>query len=255
MSADVRHRTVLTVLVAVAATLVVAALIAGSPVIHRIVTGLPSLPSVPSVPSEAIASLVAVACLVGAALSAIVLLVRDARVRARRRALARLHPDGLACAIRVGPLVRQMNELRVDGAARVRLSRRYSLVADETGITFWDGSRRPRLVDSYPWREVRNIRADSMVAGTTVLSVLVLRARRHKNSVELPVVLASGRPGRYALSDAAFFAVVRDWKAKQRAALAAEGLEVPPLTAPIPVITAAMAREDAEARALADAAR
>ncbi|MGI9824713.1 hypothetical protein [Agromyces sp. Marseille-Q5079] len=249
MSADVRHRTVLTVLVAVAATLVVAALIAGSPVIHRLVSRLPS------VPSEAMASVVAVVCLVGAVVSAITLLVRDARIRARRTALLRLHPEGLACAIRVGPMARQMNELRLDDAERLRLSRRYSIVADEHGVTFWDGGRRPRRVDAYPWREVRNIRADSMIAGTTVLCVLVLRVRRHKNSVELPVVLASGRPGRYAMSDAAFFAVVRDWKAKHRVALAAEGLEVPPLTAPIPVITAAMAREDAEARALALASR
>jgi hypothetical protein len=155
------------------------------------------------------------------------------------------------CGIRIGPMTARMNELRLDGGAPVRLGRRYSIVADEVGIAFWDGGRRPRPVDAYPWREVRNIRADSMVAGTDVLSVLVLRVRRHKNSVELPVVLASDRPGRYAMSDAAFFAVVRDWKAKHRTALAAEGLEVPPLTAPIPVITAAMAREDAEARARA----
>ncbi|GAA1516717.1 hypothetical protein BJ978_000892 [Agromyces terreus] len=249
MSADARHRTVLTVLVAVAATLVVAALIAGSPVIHGLVSRLPA------VPAEGLASLVAVACLVGAAVSAIALLVRDARVRARRTALARRHPEGLACAIRVGPLAQRMNELRLDNASPIRISRRYSIVADESGIAFWDGGRRPRMVDSYPWREVRNIRADATVAGTGVLSVLVLRVRRHKNSVELPVVLASGRPGRFALSDAAFFAVVREWKAKHRTALAAEGLEVPPLTAPIPVITAAMAREDAEARALAAARR
>ena len=42
---------------------------------------------------------------------------------------------------------------------------------------------------------------------------------------------------RFALSDAPFFAVVRSWKAMHRAALAAEGLELPPLTAPIPIIT------------------
>ena len=39
---------------------------------------------------------------------------------------------------------------------------------------------------------------------------------------------------RFALADAPFFAVVRSWKAKHRAALAAEGLELPPLTAPDP---------------------
>jgi hypothetical protein len=245
MSADAQHRTAPTVLVAVAATLVVAGLIAGSPIIDDLMARLPA------VPSGASASGVAILCLLALGIWCLALLVRGARIRARRAALARTHRDGAVCAIRVGPLAQRMNELRREGAKPLRLGRRYSIVADDEGITFWEGGRRPRRVDSYPWREVRNIRADATVAGTEVLSVLVLRVRRHKNSVELPVVLASPRAGRYAMSDTAFFAVVREWKAKHRTALAAEGLEVPPLTAPIPVITAAMAREDAEARALA----
>ncbi|WP_157426943.1 hypothetical protein [Agromyces salentinus] len=249
MSDDSRRSTAPTVLVGIAAALVVAALIAGSPIIDGLVARLPA------VPSSASASGVAMLCLLAVGIWCLALLARGARVRARRAALARRHGDDVVCAIRTGPMVQRMNELRREGAKPLRLGRRYSIVADEAGITLWDGGRRPRRVDSYPWREVRNIRADAMVAGTQVLAVLVLRVRRHKNSVEVPVVLASERPGRYAMSDAAFFAVVRDWKAKHRTALAAEGLEVPPLTAPIPVITAAMAREDAEARALALAAR
>ena len=46
--------------------------------------------------------------------------------------------------------------------------------------------------------------------------------------------------GRYALADAPFFATIRSWKAMHRTALAAQGLELPPLTAPIPIITPAM---------------
>ena len=65
--------------------------------------------------------------------------------------------------------------------------------------------------------------------------------RHAGSSVELPIILSSGRALRFAMADAPFFAVVRSWKAKHRAALAAEGLELPPLTAPIPVITPRMA--------------
>ncbi len=93
----------------------------------------------------------------------------------------------------------------------------------------------------FPWRQVRNIRADSMVVGSAVVPVLELRVRRGGASIELPIILSAGRPGRYALADAPFFAVVRSWKAKHRAALAAEGLELPPLTAPIPIITSGTA--------------
>jgi hypothetical protein len=60
MSADARQRTISTVLVAIAATLVVAALIAGSPVIHGLVSRLPA------VPSDAMAVAVAVAVALGA---------------------------------------------------------------------------------------------------------------------------------------------------------------------------------------------
>ena len=64
-------------------------------------------------------------------------------------------------------------------------------------------------------------------------------ARRSAHEIKTPltpIILSAERPGRFALSDAPFFAVVRTWKANHRAALAAEGLELPPLTAPIPII-------------------
>ena len=80
-----------------------------------------------------------------------------------------------------------------------------------------------------------------MVVGGAVVPVVELRVRHSGASVELPIILSSGRPLRFALADAPFFAVVRSWKAKHRAALAAEGLELPPLTAPIPIITPQMA--------------
>ncbi|WP_286329644.1 hypothetical protein [Agromyces marinus] len=50
------------------------------------------------------------------------------------------------------------------------------------------------------------------------------------------MMLRDQRPGRYALTDAPFYAVVRAWKARHRVALAAEGLEVPPVTGAIPII-------------------
>ena len=123
----------------------------------------------------------------------------------------------------------------------MRLGARYSIVVDELGIAFWNGGSRPRRAAHFPWPEVRTIRADSMVVGGSRVQVAVLRIRHHGASVELPIILSAGRVGRYALADAPFFAIVRSWKAMHRAALAAEGLELPPLTAPIPVITPAMA--------------
>ncbi|KQM82120.1 hypothetical protein [Agromyces sp. Leaf222] len=236
MNADARLRTGLTVLVAAAAALVVAALIAAAPVVDGLVSRLPVV-SAPSLLPLAVAVAVAAAAVV----AAFATLVRAARSTARSSVIAGSFNTAPACGIRTAELVPRMNELRLDGARPVRLGRRYTVAVDDVGVTFWDGGRRrPRRADAYPWREVRNIRADSVVAGTTVVSVLVLRVRRHKNSVELPIVFAAHGVGRYALSDAAFFAIVRDWKARHRVALAAEGLEVPPLTAPIPVISAEM---------------
>ncbi|MFF2371936.1 hypothetical protein [Agromyces sp. NPDC058110] len=236
MNADSRHRTGLTALVAIAAVLVVAALVAASPTVSALLSRLPPVSTPDRLPLlvGAVAALTATIC-------AIVALARAARSRARGATLAKSFGTAPACGIRTSGLVARMNELRHDDASPVRLGRRYTVAVDDLGVAFWDGGgRRPRKVDAYPWREVRNIRADSVVMGSTVVSVLVLRVRRQKNSVEVPVVFAAPGIRRYALSDAAFFAIVRDWKARHRTALAAEGLEVPPLTAPIPVISAEM---------------
>jgi hypothetical protein len=224
------HRASLTVLVGLAAAGVVAALIAGSPVLERI------MPRLPAMPTGSIAIGFAAIGLLAFAVWGIAQLSRAARTRARRIALASTVRGELSCGIRTRLLVQRLNELRPDGSSEVRLGARHSIVVDELGIAFWNGGGRPRRAIQFPWREVRAIRADSIVVGASVVPVLELRVRRGGASVELPIILSAGRPGRFALADAPFFAVVRSWKAKHRAALAAAGLEVPPLTAPIPII-------------------
>jgi hypothetical protein len=229
------HRASLTVLVALAAAGVVAALIAGSPVLERIMLRLPAMPT------GSIALGFAAIGLLVFAVWGIAQLSRAARTRARRIALASTVRGELSCGIRTRLLVQRLNELRPEGSGEVRLGARHSIVVDELGIAFWNGGGRPRRAIQFPWREVRAIRADSIVVGPSIVPVLELRVRRGGASVELPIILSSGRPGRFALADAPFFAVVRSWKAKHRAALAAAGLEVPPLTAPIPIIRPEMA--------------
>jgi len=239
------HRAGLTVLVGLAAALVVAGLVAGSPMIEQF------MPRLPAMPGPQIGFAFAAISLIALAVWAIVRLGRMARTRARRIALTSTVRGELSCGIRSRLLVQRLNELDADDWSGVRLGARYSIVVDELGVAFWSGGRRPRRAIQFPWREVRNIRSDSMVVGSSVVHVLVLRVRRHGASIELPIILSAGRPGRFALSDAPFYAVVRSWKAKHRAALAAEGLELPPLTAPIPIIRpeeAAAARAAAAAR-------
>ncbi|WP_136708364.1 hypothetical protein [Agromyces sp. H66] len=223
------HRASLTVLVALAAIAVVAGLVAGSPMLERL------MPRLPAVPTTNLAVGIAAVGVVAVAIWGVVRLARAARTRARRNALASTVRGELSCGIRNRLLVRRLNEL-LDDAGGVRLGARFSIVVDELGVAFWNGGGRPQRAAHFPWREVRNIRADSMVVGGSVEHVLVLRVRHNGSSIELPIILSAGRFGRYAMSDAPFFAVVRSWKAKHRAALAAEGLELPPLTAPIPVI-------------------
>lgn len=230
------HRGGITVLVAVAATLVVAALIAGSGFLERVVVRLPQIPA-----AERVAVVTSVLAVLAAVIWMLVRLGELGRARARRRALEASVRGEVSCGIRSRLLVSSLSELTADDPRPTKLAARYSLVADELGVSLWNGGRRPRRAAFFPWREVRAIRSDTIVAGTSVVSVLVLRIRRGGTSVELPIILADERPGRFALSDAPFFAVVRSWKAKHRAALAAEGLELPPLTAPIPIITPGMA--------------
>lgn len=227
------HRVSLTLLVGLAAAAVVAALLAGSPILERYVARMPA------VPTTRIATVFAAIGVVVFIVWAIAQLGRAARARSRRSALSATVHGELSCGIRSRLLVQRLKELMSD--ERVRLGARYSIVVDELGIAFWSGGRRPHRAALFPWREVRTIRADSMVVGGAKVPVAVLRIRHHGSSVELPIILSAGRLGRYALADAPFFATVRSWKAMHRTALAAEGLELPPLTAPIPVITPAMA--------------
>jgi hypothetical protein len=228
------HRATLTVLVALAAAAVVAGVVALSPTIERL------MPRLPAMPTTAIAFGFAAVGLLVFAVWAVAQLSRAVRTRARRTALAATVRGELSCGIRNRLLVQRLNEV-ANADRPVRLGARYSIVVDELGVAFWNGGSRPRRAAQFPWREVRNIRADSMVVGGTVVPVVELRVRHSGASVELPIILSSGRPVRFALAHAPFFAVVRSWKAKHRAALAAEGLELPPLTAPIPIITPQMA--------------
>lgn len=229
-STATRHRTGLIVLVALAATLLVAGLVLGRSQVERVVPRLPEVPV-----AEALA-LIAGAAVV---LLLVTMLRRGAaaaRAAARRRALEAVHPGSVACGIRNRDLVARLAELRPPGGTAAPLSARFSIVADDAGISFWGGGRRPRRVAAFPWREVRNIRSDGTVVGSASVPVAVVRIRRAGSSIELPVMLSDPRFGRYALTDAPFYATVRAWKARHRAALAAEGLELPPLTGAIPVI-------------------
>lgn len=227
------HRVSLTLLVGLAAAAVVAGLLAGSPILERYVARMPAMPT------TRIATVFAAIGIVVFIVWAIAQLGRAARARSRSSALSATVRGEVSCGIRSRLLVQRVKELMSD--ERVRLGARYSIVVDELGIAFWSGGRRPRRAALFPWREVRTIRADSMVVGGSKVPVAVLRIRHHGSSVELPIILSAGRFGRYALADAPFFATVRSWKAMHRTALAAEGLELPPLTAPIPIITPAMA--------------
>jgi len=231
MNAASPHRVGVTVLVAAAAALLIAALIAGSGFLERVVVRLPDVPG-----AEGVAIAVSAVAVLAAVIWMFVRLGELARARARRRALQATVRGQVSCGIRSSLLVATLNELTADASRPTKLAARYSLVVDELGVSFWNGARRPRRAVYFPWREVRGIRCDTIVAGASVVPVLVLRVRHGGTSVELPIILAAERPGRFALADAPFYAVVRSWKAEHRAALAAEGLEVPPLTAPIPII-------------------
>jgi hypothetical protein len=224
------HRVALTLLVATAATAVVAGLMAGSPVLEQL------MPRLPAMPGPEIGLVFAALCLLAIGWWAMVRLSRVVRTRARRAALASTVRGELNCGIRTQLLTLRLRELESHGGDAVHLAPRYATVVDEHGVAFWNGGGRPHRAVHFAWREVRSIRADSMVVGGSVVSVLVLRVRRGGASIELPIILAAERAGRYALADASFFAVVRSWKAMHRAALAAEGLEPPPLTAPIAII-------------------
>ncbi|MEI5582822.1 MULTISPECIES: hypothetical protein [unclassified Agromyces] len=225
-----RHRNGSIILVGLAAVLLVAGLALGQSWVERLVPRLPDVPATELVAVLAAATLVA----------AVVVLLRRAaaaaRASARRRALETSHRGDVSGGIRNRDLVARLAELGRPGGSSASLPSRFSIVADDGGLSFWSGGHRPRRVAHFPWREVRNIRSDRTVVGSSGVPVAVVRIRRGGSSIELPVVLSDPRPGRYALTDAPFFATVRSWKARHRAALAAEGLELPPLTGAIPII-------------------
>ena len=235
MNAATPHRVKLILLVAVFATAVIAALVLERARLERFMALLPTGPA------PDLATGVAAAVALGLATWAVVRIARASRARSRRRALEASVRGDVSSGIRTRMLVASLNELRVNEPRGIRLSARYSIVADELGVAFWNGGRRPRRAMHFPWREVRNIRADSMIVGGSVVSVLVLRVRRGGTSVELPIILGAPRAGWYALSDAPFFAVVRSWKSMHRDALRAEGIEPPPVTGAIPIIRAGQA--------------
>ncbi|MFF2494165.1 hypothetical protein [Agromyces sp. NPDC058064] len=220
-----------TVLVAVLTVLVVGALVAGAPQVEQLVPRLPEV----SGRTGTIGFLGAVAVLVIVATA--VRLVVLARCRARRRALERSFDGRVECGLRHRELDAMLAELL---GRRPSLSQRFSIVADDHGLSFWSGGRRPRRTAQFAWHEVRNIRADELIAGSRPVPIVVVRVRRDGASIALPIILATERPGAFAVTDAPFYAVVRSWKALHRAALEREGLELPPLTAPIPVITREM---------------
>jgi hypothetical protein len=225
-----RHRAGLTTAVALATVLVIAGLLVGSPTIERVI------PRLPDVRGDLAALGLAGLALGMGLVALLVRSVSSARTRARRTALESVYTGEVTCGIRNRGLTDGLEELREHGARPIALSSRFSVVADAAGISFWTGGRRPRRAAMFTWREVRNIRSDSTVVGSASVPVAVLRIRRAGASVELPIMLSDSRVSHYALVDAAFYAVVRAWKAQHRAALAAEGIEPPPLTAPIPVI-------------------
>ncbi|WP_350348168.1 hypothetical protein ABIQ69_16285 [Agromyces sp. G08B096] len=225
-----RQRAALILVVACAAALVVGVLAAMPPKVDRLVALLPP------VPGTAAGLAFLALCALAVAIAALRRLATVAACRNRRAALEQASPHGaVACGIRHGALTAALAELGVTA----RVPSRFSVLADRAGLSFWTGGRRPRRVLGVRWSEVRSIRSDRLVAGASTVPVVVLRIRRDGASVEVPVLLGAERPGAFALGDADFYATVRTWKAEHRAALAAEGLELPPLTAPIPVITSA----------------
>ncbi|MDQ0577510.1 hypothetical protein [Agromyces albus] len=226
MNVAAPHRRGLTAVIAAAAALLIGGIIAGSSFLDRLMTLLPPVPG-----PRAAASFVAIVA-IGAFVWLFMHLNDLARARSRRAALEATMRGEVSCGIRSRMLVRSLNDLLPEGSREVQLARRYSIVVDPFGISFWNGGRRPQRAIQFPWREVRNIRSDTIVVGTSLVPVLVMRVRRGGTSVELPIMLGTERPGSFALSEAPFYAVVRSWKAKHRDALKAEGLDLRPTTAP-----------------------
>ncbi|QEO14339.1 hypothetical protein FLP10_07845 [Agromyces intestinalis] len=214
--------------IGLAAAGLIAVLIGAGPTVERAIAQLPG------VPSNRVGLLLVAASALVLVLLALRRLRLHARDRTRRRALESSLGATVTTSLRTPMLTAALDEL---GGEHGRVGPHFSIVADATGIAFWRGGRRPRRVGAFAWREIRSIRCDRIAAGARSVPVAVLRVRRGGSSLEVPLLLASERAFGFALPDEAFFATVRGWKAEHRAALAAEGLELPPLTSPIPIIT------------------
>ena len=238
------HRATLTVLVALAAAAVVAGVVALSPTIERL------MPRLPAMPTTAIAFGLAAVGLLVFAVWAVAQLSRAVRTRARRTALAATVRGELSSGIRNRLLVQRLNEV-ANADRPVRLGARYSIVVDELGVAFWNsggpaaagrpvpvarGAQHPRRLDGGR-RSGRPRRRAARAA-----------QRRERRAAHHPVVGSPRaiRAGRCALPSGG---AQLEGEATHRARR--EGLEPPPLTAPIPIITprmAAAAAADAHGR-------
>lgn len=226
-----RHAALITC-IAAAAVLLIAALVGGSPYVERAVEALPAVHSATVGVGLLGASVLVVAFL------GLRRLAGYGRARTRRRVLEATFGGEAHDVIRTRRLRAALAE--VSAGAHVRLDLRPSILVDGAGLSVWSGRGRPRRAAQFAWREIRSIRCDRIVVGSLSVPVAVLRVRRGGSSVEVPLLLSGARPGRFALPDEEFYRVVRMWKAQHRAALAAEGLELPPLTSPLPIITPEM---------------
>ncbi|WP_395244767.1 hypothetical protein ACGGZK_02915 [Agromyces sp. MMS24-K17] len=226
-----RHAALITCIAAVAA-LVIAALVGGSPYVERAVESLPA------VHSTTVGLALLGASVLALALVALRRLIATGRARTRRRVLEATFGGEAHPVIRTRHLRAGLAE--VSDGRLPRLDRRPSILVDGSGLSLWSGRGRPKRVAQFAWREIRSIRCDRILVGTLSVPVAVIRVRHDGTSAEVPVLLAGARATRYALPDEEFYPVVRMWKARHRAALAAEGLELPPLTSPLPVITPEM---------------
>ncbi|BDZ54610.1 hypothetical protein GCM10025870_16830 [Agromyces marinus] len=132
-----RHRTALIVTVALGAALLITALLVGRTRVEGLVTTLPEVEGAPvALGLAAIAGVVLFA-------SATVRGIAASRARARRRALEAVRSGDVSCGIRNRELVARLEELTRPGGRRPELPARFTIVADDAGIGFWSGGRRP----------------------------------------------------------------------------------------------------------------
>ncbi len=202
-----------------AALVAVAAAVVGDGTIARIIPRLPEV----SFDERVILTILGAAGLVMVTVLA-TRLASMARSARRVRALERATDGVVTPALRNPMLVSGLRTL-FDGLPRI--GSRVAVLADLEGVSIWGGGRKPRLIATAPWNEVRTIRADSIVVGDREVSVMVLRIRRGGTSAELPVALGTGRAAAFTLGGADFFARLRQIKSWHRAEIAATTGSIP----------------------------